>query len=376
MRRSSESSWSWSTVLFVAVTAAIGTLVSHYVNVFADRIDSRFGYRPDPAGTAEFLSELEKPRFAQAGEDCMKNAVKQDTFLYRFVNEAHERVYGKPFESWNQGSIGTCVSMGFGLGSYTGQCVDWSQGELPAPPKVVATEPIYAGSRTLARLPPVTFAGFSDGSYGGAAARWISGKCRDPAVGGIVYREVVGKYDLTRYSIELSKNWGAYGPPREIAVAAAKHRAVAVAQVRTWEELTAAIGSGYAVAICSDVGFAATKVRDKDGFLPRGGNWSHCMLVWATRFAGGPGGNRDGALIQNSWGPRWVTGPKYPADQPDGSFWCSRADIEAILRQGDSFAIGGVEGFPFRKLEHREWMQPPPPQVSRQPVRVNHALAL
>jgi hypothetical protein len=373
MRRS-DNSWTFSAVAFVVFAAALGTLVSRYVAKLADKVEDNFGYVPNPEATAEFLSELDQPRFAQAGRDCMANVQKTDTFLYRYADEAHRAVYGKPFTVWNQGSAGTCVSFGWAMGSYIGQCVDWKQGELPAPPKLVATEPLYAGSRTLARLPPVTYAGFSDGSYGAAAARWVAGKCKDPAVGGILFREVVGQYDLSQYSIQRSRDWGAYGPPRDIAIAAAKHRALAVAQVSTWDELCAAIASGYCVPICSNVGFAATNVRDSMGFLPRGGQWNHCMVICATRFADGPG-KRDGALIINSWGERSCSGPRWPSDQPEGSFWATRADIEAILRQGDSFAIGGVAGFPFRKLEHKEWLSPEPQASSKMP-QVYHALAL
>ena len=372
MKRHSNSSWSWSAITFAIFLAVLTTLVSRYVNRLANQVD-QFGYIPDPAATQEFLRELAEPRFAQAGAECMTKVVKQDTFLWRYADEAHMQVYGKPFTLWNQGSAGTCVSFGWALGSYIGQCVDWKQGEQPKPPLLVATEPIYGGSRTLARMPPVSFAGYSDGSYGGAAARWVAGKCKDPAVGGIIYREVIGKYDLSKYSISMSREWGANGPPREIATRAAEHRALAVAQVTTWDELVAAITAGYCVPICSNVGFAATNVRDKDGFLPRGGQWNHCMVAVAVRFADGPG-KRDGACIANSWGLTWVTGGKYPADQPDGSFWVSRADIEAILRQGDSFAIGGVAGFPWRQLEHREWMTPAPPQTTAKAV--SHALAL
>lgn len=375
MKQRSDSSWTFSAIAFVVFAAALGTLVSRYVGLLAEHVEHDFGYLPNPAATAEFLSELDQPRFAQAGKDCMDNVVRKDTFLYRYADEAHRAVYGKPFTAWNQGSAGTCVSFGWGAGSYIGQAVSWKQGEMPAPPKLVATEPLYAGSRTYARLPPVTFAGYSDGSYGAAAARWVAGKCKDPAVGGILYREVVGKYDLTSYSIAMSREWGANGPPREVAVAAAQHRALAVAQVSSWDELVAAISSGYCVPICSNVGFASTNVRDKDGFLPRGGQWNHCMLVCGIRFSDGPG-KRDGCLILNSWGERWVTGPRWPEDQPEGSFWCSRADIESILRQGDSFAIGSVSGFPWRKLEHKEWLTPPPPQTSRNTPKVSHSLAL
>jgi hypothetical protein len=365
--------WTWSAVLFVAFAAILGTLVSRYVSRIADHVESNFGYVPNPVGTAEFLSELDKPRFAQAGKECMDQIKPVDTFLWRYADEASRAVYSKPFEVWNQGSVGTCVSFGWGMGSWISQCVDWKQGKLPHPPKFVATEPIYGGSRTAARLPPVAFAGWSDGSYGAAAARWCSGLKNGQ--GGILYRDNYGGIDLTHYSTSLSRQWGAYGVPQALAVEANKHRAVAVALVDTWDELVAAVGCGYCVPICSNVGFAATNVRDSMGFLPRGGQWGHCMVVVATRFADGPG-KRDGCLIVNSWGRSWVTGPKWPSDQPDGSFWCSRADIESILRQGDSFAIGGVDGFKYRDLEHAEWMTPAPKDVSKKNATVNHFIAL
>jgi len=373
MRRSEQSNWSWSAVAFVVFAAVLGTVVSRYVGRIADRLEGNYGYVPNPEGTEAFLRELAEPKFAQAGRECMENVKKVDTFLYRYADEAHRAVYGTPFTAWNQGSAGTCVSFGWGVGSYIGQSVDWKQGELEKPPLLVATEPIYGGSRTFGRMPPVKNAGWSDGSYGGAAARWVAGRCRDKDVGGILFREKVGQYDLSSYSIPLSKQWGAYGPPREVAVAAAKKRAVAVAQVSTWDELAAAITSGYCVPICSNVGFEATSTRDKDGFLPRGGSWSHCMCVIGIRFADpAVPGSRDGALILNSWGLAWVRGPRWPADMPEGSFWASRADIEAILRQNDSFAIGGVE-FKYRDLNHAEWLQPARAEVS---TRLNHALAL
>lgn len=371
MRRSNSP---WTAFAVVAAAGLLGFALSRAFLRLEAQSHANFGYTPNPAATAEFLRQLDEPRFAQAGHECMANVQKVDTFLYRYADEAHREVYGKPFAAWNQGDHGSCVSFGYAVASYIGQSVDWKQGEVGAPPKLVATEPIYAGSRTYGRMPPVNYAGFLDGSYGAAAARWVAGKCKDDSVGGIVFREVVGKYDLSRYSIEVSKEWGAYGPPREIAVEASKHRAMAVAQVTTWGELTAALTSGYCVPICSNVGFAATNVRDRDGFLPRGGQWNHCMCLIGIRFADGPGG-RDGALCLNSWGTTWVTGPKWPADMPDGSFWMTREDAEAILRQSDSFAVGGVSGFPWRKLEHREWMEPAP-QASAAPAKIVHALSL
>jgi hypothetical protein len=326
-----------------------------------------FGYTPDPEATRAFLGELEHPLFRDAGREVIAQAKGKDAYLYRYADKAHRAVYGKPFGPWNQGSIGTCVSFGWGMGSYVGQSVDWATGGLPKPPKLVATEPLYGGSRTFARLPPVTFAGWSDGSYGAAAARWVSGQCKDKTVGGILFREQIpGGVDLTTYSIPLSKQWGAYGPPAEVAKLANKHTARAVALCETWEGLAAALESGMCVPICSNVGFASGD-RDADGFCRRQSTWNHCMVACSLKWAknNGPGSAtpmknpRDGVLILNSWG-NYVGGGKHPADQPDGSFWITRQDAEIILAQRDSFVIGSVNGFAYRDLDHGAFFAPNP----------------
>lgn len=330
-----------------------------------------YGYLPDPEGTREFLSELEKPTFAEAGSDSMKAVRGVDVFLYREVGKCHVEVYARPWQCWNQGPHGSCVSFAFALGSYTAQAVDWTQGRMARPPPEVATEPIYGGSRTAARMPPIARNTGGDGSYGAAAARWIAGKCKDPAVGGILYRQVYGRVDLGEYSIPRSVQWGRDGVPIDLAREANKLKATAVAQVNTWEELCASLERGSPVVLCSTVGYGRwddrNPVRDEHGFLPRGKSWAHAMLVWAVRHQKN-GSVRDGGLIQNSWSARWASGPKWPSDQPDGSFWGSRADIEAALRQGDSFAIGGVDGFQWRVLDNGGFMEGPPGWTPPAPV--------
>jgi hypothetical protein len=347
---------SWRAIIggvLVACAAWLATRALWYTERAVIGGNENYGYTPNPEGTQRFLRELDKPTFRQAGADALAGAKGQDTFLYRYADKAHRAVYGTPFGPWNQGPHGSCVSFGWGMGSYIGQSVDWATGRMPNPPKLVCTEAIYGGSRTAARLPPVTFAGFNDGSYGGAAARWVAGLKN--GTGGILYREKYGDVDLSVYSIPLSKQWGAYGVPLPLAKLANEHTAKAVAQVTDWESLCASIESGYCVPICSNVGFAATSVRDADGFLPRGGSWSHCMVVCGIRYAKNDG-KRDGALVLNSWGGTWVSGSKWPADQPDGSFWMSKADAQAILAQDDSFAIGGVD-FAYRNLDHGNWLE-------------------
>ena len=364
MTRQQATAWSWSAIAFVVVMAALGALVQRYTNHLAAKVETNFGYRPDPEGVKEFLGALEHPLFSGAAPEVMRNAKGRDTFLYRAADRAHREVYGKPFTAWNQGSAGTCVSFGWGVGIYLGAAVDWTQGELEKAPLLVSTENIYGGSRTLGRLPPVTAAGYSDGSYGAAAARYVAGLKNGR--GGILFREKYGSVDLTEYSIPRSREWGNSGVPDALAKLANEHTARAVALCDSWDSLCAAIENGLCVPICSNVGFAATTVRDRDAFLPRGGTWGHCMCCVAVRYAKN-GSPRDGVLILNSWGTTWVSGPRWPADMPEGSFWASRQDIEAILRQGDSFVVGGVNGFAARDLDHGAWFEPAPAAAAQRP---------
>lgn len=319
------------------------------------------GYVPNPEGTRRFLAELAEPTFGEAGQEAIEKAEGRDTFLHRHVQKAHQKHYGTPWKCWDQGEHGSCVSFAFALGSYTGQAVDWTTGRMPQPPPQVATEPIYGGSRTAARVPPQDRNYGGDGSYGGAAARWISGKCKDQTIGGILYRQPYGSYDLSTYSIPRSRDWGRNGVPADLAKLAAQHRAVAVAQVNNWQELCAAVERGSPVVLCSTVGYGRwdgrMPVRDEHGFLERGKSWAHAMLCWGVRHAAN-GSPQDGGLIQNSWSERWCSGPKWPEDQPDGSFWARKKDIEAALSQGDSFAIGGVDGFAWREINHVDFYEP------------------
>jgi hypothetical protein len=367
-----QQAWSWSALTFVVLAAILGALIERATNKLADRVESQFGYIPNPEGTREFLETLEHPLFADAAPDVMDNAKGKDVFLYRNADKAHRAVYGKPFEVWDQGNHGSCVSFGFAMASYVGQTIDWTQGERDDPPKLVATEPIYAGSRTLARLPPQKTNYGGDGSYGGAAARWISGRCKDPTVGGILYRQKYGDIDLSEYSIPRSESWGRDGVPAALAREGMKHAAQGVALCRDWQSLCASVENGMPVAICSQVGFGQKwgAVRDKDGFRPRvpGSQWSHCMMVLATRHQAN-GSPRDGALIANSWSSDWISGPRWPEDMPDGCFWASREAIQEILDAEDSFSIAGVNGFQARDLDNGAWLEPAPAPGPPQPAR-------
>lgn len=348
-------------LLGVAVAALVVGLTGgpRPVEFLGDQED--FGYRPDPRGVEAFLAELPEPMFRQAGAETVREAKGVDTFLYRSAQKAHVARYGKPWIVERQG-IGDCVSWGWSHGIYVAQAVDWETGRLAEPPLFPSTEAVYGGSRVEARgrsgdgASPV--GGWSDGSYGAAAARWV----RD---WGVVYREQIGGHDLRAYSADRAKQWGAYGcggqgDGGKLDTLAKKHPAQHVALVTTWSEAAAAIEAGFPIPVASMQGFASK--RDAHGYAAASGSWAHEMCFVAVRYAKN-GSPSDALLCLNSWGPNWISGPKWPADMPDGSFWVTRAVAERMLAQKDSFAVGSVSGFGWRDLHNGNWLAPAPPET-------------
>lgn len=343
--------WTASAIAFVVFAAVLGAIIDHYTHRLLRTVDA-YGYRPDPEGVRQLLRELPQPTFAEAGADSMRNAAGRDVFLYRAVQSVHRKRTGQEWKTWNQGNHGSCVSFAFALGVTTAEAVDHVAGKTRELPLDAATEPIYGGSRTAARLPPIERNLGGDGSYGGAAARWLTGRCKDTAVGGVLYRQPYGTVDLSTYSIPRSIEWGRDGVPRDLARLAAGRRAQCV-QVQTWDELAAALERGSPVAICSTVGYGPIpRTRDATGQLSRGTSWAHAMLIYGIRHRVN-GSPTDAALIQNSWTASWVSGGRWPDDQPEGSFWAGRPDVEAALQQGDCWAIG--TSFEWRDLQNADW---------------------
>lgn len=314
-----------------------------------------FGYTPDPRATRQFLRTLKKPTIRQAGPDLLRNATEgEPVLLYRALYEAHAAHNGgAPWRVGAQG-IGDCVSWGWAHGADVHLAVKWKLGET-SEWKPAATEAIYGGSRVEARCGSDSCkGGWGDGSYGGAAAKW--GK-----TWGIVFRQPYDGYafDLTTYDSRRAKQWGNYGCGGDgdngRFDGIAKQHPIDVALVESFEEAAAAIASGYPVPVCSGRGFSSQ--RDDQGFCRPSGSWSHCMCFIGVRY------DRRGLLCLNSWGTNWVGGPKWPEDQPDGSFWVDAATATAMLNGGDSFAVSAYKGFPYRDLKHGDWVHVEPGKV-------------
>jgi hypothetical protein len=324
----------------------------------------RFGYTPDPEGNREFTASLgDDGLFRSAAPRCMAAAEDRDTFLWRPMLEAHRARYGRDWVVGRQ-EIGSCVAWGAMHAVYVAESVSWKTGIRVDPPPVPSTEAIYGGSRVEARSR--TFAGWSDGSTGFHAAKWLR-------EWGVVYREPFPSlgFDLTKYDSKIEKEWGAYGcggqnDGGKMDAIARQHPVRYVAKVGTWDELKAAIVSGFPCTIASNQGFS-TGPRDALGFSRPQSNWAHQMCVIGYRTAAS---GREGVLILNSWGPNYMgvganAGGKWPPDQPDGSFWCDRQTMErGILSADDSWAIGDIDGWKPRDLDNHGWQQLPPASVA------------
>lgn len=366
-----QRAWSWSAVAAVVAVTILTVLVERAMDRAVDSIESRLagthgqGYIPDPEATRAFLGELEHPTFASASEESLAKVEYRDVSLHRSIDKAWRSVYGIPFEALDQGGAGTCVSFAYALAVQGSMAVDWETGRLAQPPPLVSTEVIYGGARTAGMGRDTQPGG--DGATGAGAARWISGKTR-AGVGGFLFRQTYGEYDLRQYSIPRSREWGYRGVPAVLLPECAKNRAIEVAQVNTWDELCAALETGRCVVLCSNVGYGRADgrmpTRDEDGVLERGRPWNHAMCVVGVRHAKNAGGDtkrpRDLALIVNSWSGDWCAGPLW-RDQPRGSFYAERRNVEAALSQGDSFAVSGVTPLNvYRPVDNGEWFEPAP----------------
>lgn len=310
----------------------------------------RFGYSPDPEGARLFASSLPTPTFAAAAPDAMQKSKPVDTFLWRPMNAAHVARYGVPFRCSNQLDVGSCVSHGAAHAVYASEAVAWAMGERDEPPLLVHQGAIYGGSRVEARGKPGDgarpYGGYSDGSTGYHAAKWLR-------EWGVIYKRQYPSVDCTVSNPTIEKAWGAFGCGGEgdggrLDAEAKKTPCMYVTQVRTWDELVAAITSGHPVTIASSQGFS--KRLDEQSFDSPSGTWMHQMAVIGVRF------DREGAAVINSWGSYLrYTAPRWPDDLPDGVFWADRKVMERILAQGDSWAISEV-AFKYRDINHTNWL--------------------
>lgn len=253
----------------------------------------------------------------------------EDVFLWQAVRKVNNK--GPPwYPNINQGSVGSCVGAGTkhtidicaAMQIVGGKRETW---------KPASAEVIYGGSRVEIGGGRIS----GDGSVGAWAARWVKEY-------GVVPMEKIGDYDLTEYSAARARDFGRRGVPNVLEPLAKEHPVKGAALVRSWTDVKRGIQQGYPTMVCSDQGFKME--RDRDGFCNPFGTWNHCMSIIGFR-----NGRRPGGFILNSWGDQAHTGPVWPADAPVAGFWVDADVIDRMVRQGDSFALSDMVGFPHRK---------------------------
>lgn len=221
----------------------------------------------------------------------------------------------------SQGPVGSCV------GCATAKALEMMHG-IPFSP-----EWIYGISRE--------HFGKADSKGQGSYCGWAAHVVKEVGVLPSRPYHVYG-FDLTEYDAGLAYSW-ARGPPDALEWESAYYRSPGYVRIRTWEQLRGAISNEIPVIVGSSVGFGTStgQVRSADGKLRSRwwSRWHHAML-----FCGVSDKHDERALLLNSWGNHWISGPKWLGDEPDGSFWASRRDAEKLLERGDAWAILPIVG--------------------------------
>lgn len=302
------------------------------------------GWVNDPIEVARILNHLDRTQAARpfASVAAAKLLAGPDDDQSFLAWKAEEKVRGHILPSWDQGQYGTCVSFGWGRGVNDLMLIAAASGTGSDPGKDIATEPIYGGSRVEVGNGRIA----GDGSVGAWAARWVK-------EWGNLLRQVYGKWDLTRYSGDLSRQWGRSGVPDELEPICREHPVKTVALIEDATQAWKLLGNGYPIPICSGVGFDSPLA---EGFCERSGSWGHCMLVRGRMVARFRGRRERAFIIQNSWGD-YIEGEKVIFDGdgnhvelPEGCFGVHWSAMEDIIGERDSFAASDFVGFEPRDL--------------------------
>jgi len=347
-------------VLLIALVTyfATGKKVEPQIDAIPDEPIFGFGWVDDQEAVNKSLVSLEaKQGFRPYFAVCAANAMDERTDKAAvFLWLAEEKALGKRLGSWNQKSLGTCTSFGGGRAVQDTLLQQVVEGEAEWPGHEIATEPIYGGARIQigSRLHGARWSG--DGCVGAFVAEWLT-------TGGNLVRKQYDEYDLTTYSDaqnSYSIVWGRKGVPATLLPECKKHIAKSAALVSTTDELWAALGNGYAVFTCSNVGFDSPI---RQGYCEPAGTWPHCMQ-YRARFVHPTIGRSF--VVQNSWKNYLelkVQDPKQFEIQyldgnevktmrlPEGCFAIKESAAARMLSARDSFAVSGVQGFPRRKLD-------------------------
>lgn len=283
------------------------------------------GYVYNPQQIEAMASLQPNPVLMATSLGLQDSGKGKDVFLF----EIERKFTGKVRPPHNQ-TIGDCVSHGV-----TGAAEDLQFVMMLKDPSIqfqwLSSEVTYA----LARIE----IGRGGCGYGdGAVVGWglEAGKSF-----GFVNRAVYGQYDLTTYSGQRAKQWGAprAGCPAELEEIAKKHPIQAMSLIEGPDYYTQCrdvIASGGVIVTGSNQLFRAN--RDATGFCKPGGSGGHCTYFRAVT----DNDKRPGIGYQQSWGPNVPSGGSTKVtlphgrevELPEGFFFVDADDFNNMHRRG------------------------------------------
>jgi hypothetical protein len=319
------------------------------------------GWTPDPGAVESVIADTSTPvyrptenKWGSMGAPDWSDRGKAPIILFDSLKALHP--------TWKRGNqgIGDCVSWGWELGTTIAVAVDIHQRFSPYVwPGEFATEPYYGGARVEAR--GIRRGGRSDGAVGAYAAKF---GIKWGALARIDWSKQTGnaEHNLTQYSGKKAKDWGDWGCGGQWDKDALDNLAklfglTEAPQVNSFDQAAQCIESGFPIAVCSSQGLSDK--RDKYGFVRGQGIWYHCMVFSGLRY------DRPGLLDTNSWGNSWGLGNFYVNTQTGEvidywpevqkcSAWVDASTCDKMLRQGDSYAVCGINGLQRREIN---WAQ-------------------
>lgn len=226
---------------------------------------------------------------------------------------------GKDIQPLYQGNAPSCV------GCAAAKALEIMHG-VPFSP-----EWIYAASRDGRFLP-----------FAGSQCGWAVQAAMDSGVLPSASYAALG-YDLSVYDPATVNSWSR-GPPDILYEISDLYRTAGYYHIRSWKELRGAVANGYPVIVGSSVGFGPQSghIRNSRGELRARwwSSWLHAMVFIGVDDAGG----HKAALLLNSWGPDWISGPQRIGDEPPGSFWATKRTVQRMINDGDAYAIRPIRG--------------------------------
>jgi hypothetical protein len=261
----------------------------------------------------------------------------------RLLHDDWLAVHGTPYIPRQQGKAPSCVGQAVAAGVDFLAAVEINSLRHPerAPPARAAASVIYGLSRQEIGKKGRKKGGGSHNLWGVQAIQkyGVVAQLRYPMLG----------IDLRKPSPAQCVLYGMNGIPTGLEYVARLHPVKEYIAIDSYEELRDAIVmGGCPVAIGSSQGFGdGNKLRrDSEGFLNPPGRrwwksvWKHSMICIGVSDEG-----RKGALMLNSWGTDWISGPNRFPNTPEGCFFVDAKIINKMVKQGDSYAIRGFRGY-------------------------------